>query len=65
MLIVEHSATGKRIVRFYKDWNANRIGCAYTPTQPIHNLIQSADALLLQRALLKPWAPTSRRRRNV
>ena len=63
MLIVEHSATGKRTV-FQKDWHPNRIGAAYTPTQPIPNLIQSKDAALLQRALIKQWAPT-RRRKNV
>ena len=65
MLIVEHSATGKRTVRFQKDWHPNRIGAAYTPTQPIPNLIQSKDAALLQRALIKQWAPTPRRRKNV
>lgn len=55
MLIIERQSNGRTIVRFHKDWHPDRIGKAYSPTQPMPNYTEGQDALRLQRALIKEF----------
>ena len=50
MLIVEENRNGQRIVVMKKDWHPNRISRAYQ--RPLPNLVQSEDAVNIQRAFL-------------
>ena len=50
MLVIERTSNGKTMVVMKKDWHPNRISRAYQ--RPLPNLVQSEDAVNIQRAFL-------------
>ena len=51
MLVIEHFANGKRMVKLHKDWHPGRLGLAYIPKPRMQ---PPTDAMVkLQAALLR------------
>ncbi len=61
MLVVEHVANGRTVVRLHKDWHPGRISRAWLP--PPQNNVTSGDAFLIQSAFINKF-PTKRNKRN-